>query len=405
MVTFAVKRLITDKEEDFKREVAMLRQLGGKKPHTVKLLTTFRHGRTYSLLFPWAECDLLDYWQRHPGHREKSRPLIAWVAHQCHGLLDALHWIHNPSSTVLDPNDQLYGRHGDIKPENILWYKQNADGPHPLASGELVFTDFGLSALNHNKSRSNVKNGDFHHTTTYAPPESVLPDNFISRSIDIWALGCVYLEFVTWVVGGPSLVGKFQGARMSPFLGSLHSNDIFWELQELEYPTAENQKHVTVVKPKVKKVCTRSTYYLLLTVPTYLGTYSPSLLVQMLISSNRLAQWIKDLRKRPEATNFIQDFLDIIANRMLVIEKKNRATVKELLPMFNSIKARCDRDVSYYTDPSTSDGSAAVAQIPSAQTLSIQAQELIRRASQPVPRYTGQTGVRPQRSGATHLKP
>ncbi|KAK4119077.1 kinase-like protein [Parathielavia appendiculata] len=344
----------------------MLRQLGGKKPHTVKLLATFRHGRTYSLLFPWAECDLLMYWKRDrdTGHQGKTPTLILWVAHQCHGLLEALHWIHgcDPSNMVKDRQNQpLYGRHGDIKPENILWYKQDLDGPHALASGELVLSDFGLSALNHRQSRSNVKNGDFQHTTTYASPESVLPDELISRSIDIWALGCVYLEFVTWVVGGSSLVGEFQGARLSPFLGSLHSNDVFWEVQELEVPTAENQKHVTV--------------------------------------------WIKNLRERTEATNFIHDFLDIIANHMLVIEKKDRATVDQLLPRFSAIKANCDQDSSYYTEPSTRTGDAVVAQIPAAQTLNIHTRVAIRRASQALPRYTGQAEVRPQRNEAAYLKP
>jgi serine/threonine protein kinase len=255
VVNFAVKRLITRKEKEFEREVAMLRKLGGKKRHTVKLLAAFRHGETYSLLFPWAECDLLAYWQRDSGYREKTPQLIVWVARQCHGVLDALHWIHNPGSTVLDPkNEPLSGRHGDIKPENILWYKQNTDGPDPLASGELVISDFGLSALNHDQSRSNVKNVGVHHTTTYAPPESVLPGKVISRLIDIWALGCVYLEFVTWVIGGPILWDEFQKARLSPHLGNLHHKDIFWELQELEAPIAENQKHVTVVKPAVEKV-------------------------------------------------------------------------------------------------------------------------------------------------------
>ncbi|KAK4243195.1 kinase-like domain-containing protein [Corynascus novoguineensis] len=369
VVTFAVKKLITENEEDFKREVAMLRQLGGKRLHTVKLLATFRHGRTYSLLFPWAECDLLKYWERDTGHRDMSPPLILWVANQCHGLLEALHWIHVPDSTVSDPENQpLYGRHGDIKPENILWYKHNADGLHPLASGELVLSDFGLSSLNHDQSRSKVKNGDFHHTTTYAPPESVLPDNFISRSIDIWALGCVYLEFITWIVGGSDFVNKFQRARRSPFLGYEIWNDIFWEVRELEVPTAGNQQHVTIVKPAVE-------------------------------------EWIKTLRKKPEATRFIQDFLDIIANHMLVTNKTDRATVGQLLPMFDAIKANCGRDISYYTSPSTNSGSAVVARAPAAQTLSIKAQESIRRASRAIPRYTGQVQVRPQRTGATHLKP
>jgi len=111
------------------------------------------------------------------------------------------------------------------------------------------------------------------------------------------------------------------------------------------------------------------------------------------------------LRKKLEATNFIQDFLNIIANHMLVIEKEDRATVGQLMPMFNAIKAECARNVSYYTSPSTSTGSAAVAQIPAAQTLSIQAQELIRKASRAIPRYTGQTEVGLQRTAATHLKP
>jgi serine/threonine protein kinase len=296
----------------------------------------------------------------------------------------------------LDPENQpLYGRHGDVKPENILWYKQSADGPHPLASGELVLSDFGLSALNHNQSRSNVKNGDFHHTTTYAPPESVLPDNFISRSIDIWALGCVYLEFVTWIVGGPSLVGAFQAARMSPFLGSLLSNDIFWEVQELETPIAENYTHMTVVKPKVEEVraLMKSSYL----VGPNTDLFPPAL----------HGQWIKDLRKRPEATKFIQDFLDIIADNMLVTEKKKRATVDQLLPKFNDVKANCDQDVSYYSRPSASSSSAAVPQMPAPQTLSIRAQEMIRRASLAIPRYTGRMEVtlRPQRSGATYLGP
>jgi hypothetical protein len=110
-------------------------------------------------------------------------------------------------------------------------------------------------------------------------------------------------------------------------------------------------------------------------------------------------QWIENLRTRPEATNFIQDLLDIIANHMLVIEKKDRATADQLLPKFNVIKAKCGRDVPYYTDPSTSSGSA-VAQVPAPQTLKSEALESIGRASLAIPRYTGQT-----RSGGTHLRP
>ncbi len=124
--------------------------------------------------------------------------------------------------------------------------------------------------------------------------------------------------------------------------------------------------------------------------------------VQTLTSSKPLAQWITDLRKRPEATNFIQDLLDIIANNMLVIEKVDRATVENLLPKFNTI---CDRDESYYTDSSPRSGSVVVAQVPAFQTLSPEVRESIRKDSLVIRQYTGQAKVMPQRPGETYLRP
>ncbi|GAB1316368.1 hypothetical protein MFIFM68171_06578 [Madurella fahalii] len=380
LTTFAVKRLRTEKEEEFNKEVAMLRSLGGKKPHTVRLLATFRHGRTYCLVFPWAECDLAMYWTRQPDPSGISGPLVVWVAAQCYGLVCALKWIHNPDGEVLDPqNRALFGRHGDIKPENILWYKKNSDGAHPLASGELVVSDFGLSSLNHKDTRSNIMNGNIPHTRTYAPPESVLPENVISRSIDIWSLGCVFLEFVTWLIGGCELVGQFQAERMSPFMGSNISNAIFWEMQAFEDRQTGSKKPVTVLKSTV-------------------------------------VEWIQTLHGKPRATTYIHDFLDIIANRMLIVEKDNRGTAEELVPMFAELKRRCERDPSYYTKPATR-SAGPVVQFPVVHPLSIEAQEAFRRSSQAMPLYSGQmpgeiaeqmherVQLRIPRGGATHLRP
>jgi hypothetical protein len=38
-------------------------------------------------------------------------------------------------------------------------------------------------------------------------------DGMVSRSFDIWSLGCVYLEFVTWFLGGPELGHEFTQLR------------------------------------------------------------------------------------------------------------------------------------------------------------------------------------------------
>lgn len=65
--------------------------------------------------------------------------------------------------------------------------------------GILVIADFGLMAFHRCQSRSLVPGAKLHGTPAYAPPEWQL--NYqISRSYDIWSLGCVYLEFITWIV-------------------------------------------------------------------------------------------------------------------------------------------------------------------------------------------------------------
>jgi len=69
------------------------------------------------------------------------------------GIASAVDTIHNPP---YDPDGScFFGRHGDIKPENILWFRSNKN-PHGL----FVLSDFGGSSVNRRSSRSNVANTD-----------------------------------------------------------------------------------------------------------------------------------------------------------------------------------------------------------------------------------------------------
>jgi serine/threonine protein kinase len=339
----------------------MLRKLGGKKPHTVRLLATFRCDETYCLLFPWAECDLLAYWNREEGLQKPDIDLIQWVSVQCHGLMSAINWIHDPKVLGQD-NLELFGRHGDIKPENILWYKTSSPSANPLASGELSISDFGLSALNHKNTRSNIQNGSILHTTTYAPPESVLANHVISRAIDIWALGCVCLEFTTWLVGGPSRVGEFKSKRMSRFLGHpVVQNDVFWELQ-----TVGNSGTVEVLKPEVVEVraCGES--------------FHSTPKRRVITNTAHITQWIKSLWNRPEATKYIRDFLDIITKHMLVTERGGRSDAQHLVSEFRSL---VDRDAAYYTVPlGRGNKVIEVIQPPSIEKLSPNVQNVIQQS-------------------------
>ena len=47
----------------------------------------------------------------------------------------------------------------------------------------------------------------------YRSPESILPYGEITPQCDVWALGCVFLEFICWYAGGRQLLNRFEKAR------------------------------------------------------------------------------------------------------------------------------------------------------------------------------------------------
>lgn len=102
-----------------------------------------------------------------------------------------------------------YGRHGDIKPENVLWFK-NGSGHHEF--GILKLSDFGLTTF-HRALTTGVKVEDVRVTNTYSAPEREI-DETLSRPFDVWSLGCIYLEFVTWILLGSKNITKFADLRL-----------------------------------------------------------------------------------------------------------------------------------------------------------------------------------------------
>jgi serine/threonine protein kinase len=106
-----------------------------------------------------------------------------------------------------------YGRHGDITPGNILWFDDGTSKKDVL-TGTLKLADFGQAELHSSLSKTQHKN--VANTVTYRPPECDLQHKTIRQSYDIWCLGCVYLEFAAWMLGGHRLVMEFSLRRLSP---------------------------------------------------------------------------------------------------------------------------------------------------------------------------------------------
>lgn len=238
---FAIKTLSSRSEKAFNAEVRILRRISNPEStnmhghrHLITLLATYKQNDLYSLVFPWAELDLLGYWKR--DQSPKHPDTIQWLAEQCIGLTEALHRIHHwdtSSNTSLLSNTEplrrrrssqiqlqepdvdlhrlptrLHGRHGDLKPENILWFPQDEAFD---SKGILKITDFGISRF----SKEDSKRGRVSHSPTYRSPEYAV-SKVHGPACDVWALGCIFLEFVTWYCGGYHAVKRFSEVRLAP---------------------------------------------------------------------------------------------------------------------------------------------------------------------------------------------
>jgi serine/threonine protein kinase len=211
--------------------------------HLITLLATFEHNSHYFLVMPFAEADLLGYWKDPKHDRPGDSGTALWLAEQCQGLAEALNKIHRwetfsatgllhpdsiptvnsiPNSKGTLPSIQqtisgseapirkLFGRHGDIKPENILWF---SDGG---GRGSLKITDFGIAHFSTKDAVPAVTRGPVGMSPSYRAPECDLPDWMLSPAADIWSLGCVFLEFATWFFGGWQSVLRFGSDRKTP---------------------------------------------------------------------------------------------------------------------------------------------------------------------------------------------
>ncbi|CAI0648943.1 unnamed protein product, partial [Colletotrichum noveboracense] len=245
---FAIKKLHSRHERHFLREVDALKHLSSRpNPNLIQLLATYQHQDDYCLLFPWADGNLRDLWEKveapmtHP-----SQEGTIWMAEVCHGIAAGLGQIHDPGKMAEfeqatlargfptragsasemeitgntmarlvsnDSSPQLYGRHGDLKPENILWFKdQDRISRHNI--GILKISDFGLTRFYSRRSISDAESRRaVGFTSTYRAPEIDLKTG-VNQNYDIWTLGCLYLEFIIWFMLGWEAVDEFSFQRL-----------------------------------------------------------------------------------------------------------------------------------------------------------------------------------------------
>ena len=84
--------------------------------------------------------------------------------------------------------------HRDLKPENIL----------KTESGVIKICDFGSAKMLHEKL-----NTPYIVSRYYRAPELILACSDYTEKIDIWAIGCIFAEFMTL---RPLFPGKTEGS-------------------------------------------------------------------------------------------------------------------------------------------------------------------------------------------------
>lgn len=183
--------------------------------HLIKLLLTFKHKERYYLLFEWADGNLRDLWEQ-KAVQDSPAFTSEWLAEQCLGLSRAVQSIQGLTTWQIkkredsESDEQDWGRHGDIKPNNILWFSKNNGN-----SNVLVISDLGLTRYHSRLSKSMIDPKHLEgYTWSYRAPEVDLL-GLITPKFDIWSLGCVFLEVMIWYLQGKDALFSFEEERFN----------------------------------------------------------------------------------------------------------------------------------------------------------------------------------------------
>ncbi|KAI0964733.1 kinase-like domain-containing protein [Xylaria arbuscula] len=308
--SFAVKRLNSNSESEFNQEVNALRLFRDQgDPHLIKLLATYHDGDYYNLIFRWANGNLHDLWQRIPNP-EKSHRRSMWITEQCLGLAEALRKIHchefPGANSSRSGRPRMIGRHGDIKPENILCFPSsygNSDDEH----GVLALSDFGLTRF-HRASTAfrQYEMNSLAVSPTYRAPECDLMGE-ISPSWDIWALGCVYLEFLIWYLQGCTAIEEFSRQRKAC--------DTSVNGKEDKYFSGDKRWRF--------------------------GAHRKLIVIQR----------IEELHNHSSCTEFIHELLDLISNGMIRVRSQQRMESAEISRKLQKMLQRSRDYQSYCAEP------------------------------------------------------
>ncbi|KAF4345114.1 serine threonine kinase [Fusarium beomiforme] len=297
------------------------------REHLHQLLFSFRRAEFYYLVFEWADGDLTDLWKLMPKlYRPNAYEDACWFFRQCVGIARSLGGLHSQSSsyTATTSMEELvhvelagkYGRHSDIKPQNILWFSDYQGDK----KDHLVISDLGLTQFNTTQSKSHAPwAGIKGYTQTYKAPESEVRGQ-VGLRYDIWSLGCVFLEHaIVFLMRDVTCVRGFSDSRLEEDRSRNRSgnyfSDTFYNVIT-DDPDTDTDPSITASRGRGEV-------------------------------KNAVARKIQELKAHHMCSASIFDFLDLIGEGMLVADQSKRHTADMVFKALNDIQLRCGRDSRY----------------------------------------------------------
>jgi serine/threonine protein kinase len=313
--SFAIKCLKSSNDRDFEQEVSILQSFSHDHAHDhiIKLLASYTFRSKNHLLFHWADKDLRRYWEDSEQPPKLTSVMMEWSLRQMRGLASGLDAIHNYPISMVDQVESTirltpsrnrrrassgvewrHGRHGDLKPENILWFSRGSKND----MGVFKISDFGTASSRNPWSQGEITTRPC-GTLTYEPPDRWLGSE-ISQSYDLWSLGCVFLEFITWMLMGSEGGDLFRDARME----SETAIDSFNGLGTENFFTLDGGTSGVLKSARLK---------------------------------DGVRLWMADLRGHSNCSYALRDLLLVIESELLVPEAQKRATSGTLMRLLDQI--------------------------------------------------------------------
>lgn len=318
----------------WEREVEALQEICRLRlRHVVDIAAMISIAKKQYFLFPWADGgNLLDLWKSRDNHQDRSdiaRRHIPEIVSQLVGLTSALARLH-----AFSHSDESSYRHGDLKPENILVFDTN----NPNFLGFWKMADLGLARYHMvaTGDRLYVTSNSGAGTISYQPPESVHANSApTSRLYDIWSMGCIILQLMTWLLYGTSEIDEL----------TRNTKSVFAKDESSYWIAAWNDRdgyHNINIHHSVK---------------------------------NHIAR----MRSTVQGSRALQDLLDIIENDLLVVKLPDNAMATEpgcrtnaagLHQSLREIQARCEVQEYWFSGRNVVK-QASLLQIPQGRTLDV----------------------------------